>query len=92
MAAAATLAPNTTTGLLGVFGGTKDGQPGYIDFPNKVANINPPANIDIVAEDVRYAEPTPSFATRGYEFRAHKSVVSSDVSPSSACAVTNTSR
>lgn len=74
----AAVAPHTTTGLLGVFGGTKDGQSPYIDFPNKTANINPPATIPIVAEDIRYAEPKVTFATHGYEFLPHKSVCTSE--------------
>jgi len=78
MAAVATIPPHATTGLLGVFGGTKDGKPAYIDFPGKTANINPPATIPIVAEDMRFAEPKPSFKTHGYEFLQHKTVCTTE--------------
>lgn len=69
--AAATLPPHSTTGTLGMFGGTKDGKPAFIDFEKGTANINAPLEVPIVAEDIRYMNPKPTFAKDAYEFRSH---------------------
>lgn len=78
MAAAATLPAHATSGTLGMFGGTKDGKPGFIDFTKGTTNINQPAQVPIVAEDMRFADPAPTFATSGYEFLDEKSCCTSE--------------
>lgn len=64
---AAAVAKPYTTGQMGMWGGTTDGQPGVVDYKTKENNINPPAEIPITVEDYRYAEPKPTHKTHGYE-------------------------
>jgi len=73
--AAAVATPSYTTGQVGMFGGTKDGQPGYVDYATKKNNINPPAEIKIRVEDARTSNPPPSFKENGYEFGTYPTKV-----------------
>lgn len=78
MAAAAVAKPHTTTGQMGMWGGTKDGKPGFIDSGSKKSNVNQPAEIDIVVEDARFAEPKPQYKKNGYEFLRHPTVLTAE--------------
>lgn len=76
--AVATLSPHATSGVLNMFGGTKDGKEGWIDFEKNTNNINHPLEVDIVAEDMRFMDPKPTFAKNGYEFRSAPATVTAE--------------
>ncbi|KAI2640639.1 hypothetical protein GGS26DRAFT_539116 [Hypomontagnella submonticulosa] len=65
--AAADVLPGSTTGTINVWGGTKDGKDGYIDYGNKSSNIIPPIEIAITAQDVRRLPKLPTHPKNGYE-------------------------
>lgn len=58
---------HSTIGTLGVWGGTKDDKPGYIDHATGETNINPLRTIEIVARDLRSMEKSPTLLENGYE-------------------------
>ncbi|KAI2629621.1 hypothetical protein GGR54DRAFT_271281 [Hypoxylon sp. NC1633] len=64
---AAVVLPNTTTGTISVWGGTKDGKDAYIDHQTRQTNVIPPCDIPITAQDVRSFERKPSYEKDGYE-------------------------
>ncbi|KAH6657973.1 hypothetical protein BKA67DRAFT_514830 [Truncatella angustata] len=66
MATANILVPSTT-GTLTVWGGTKDGKDGYIDYETVTSNLIPPATIEITAHDIRHFNQKPSYKDNGYE-------------------------
>lgn len=59
--------PHSTTGTMNVWGGTRDGKDGYIDYKLRTSNLIPPYEIKITAQDVRHLQPQLSFQTNGYE-------------------------
>ncbi|OCK74974.1 hypothetical protein K432DRAFT_397657 [Lepidopterella palustris CBS 459.81] len=64
---ATVLQSRTTSGTLGVWGGTKDDQEGYIDYSNGATNLKSPRDIDMVAHDMRWMECPPTLMKNGYE-------------------------
>lgn len=62
------LQSRTTSGTLGVWGGTKDDQPGYIDYSSGATNLRKPRDIEIVAHNMRFMENKPTLLSNGYEF------------------------
>ena len=65
--AATVLQSRTTSGTLGVWGGTKDDQPGYIDYASGATNVKSPRDIKIVAHDMRSMERAPTLLKNGYQ-------------------------
>lgn len=68
----------TTTGVTGMFNGTKDGKDAYIDYASGSTNINPPLEVPITVEDVRDYEVKPTFHANGYELVDHKTQMHPD--------------
>ncbi|ERF69133.1 hypothetical protein EPUS_01089 [Endocarpon pusillum Z07020] len=64
---AAVVLPPTTTGTLGLWNGTKDGEAGYIDYATGNTNMNRPKEVDIVAHDIRHISPQPTLLKNGYQ-------------------------
>jgi hypothetical protein len=73
-----TLTRHSTTGTIGMYSGTTDGQDPYIDFTNDTSNLKPVENVPITVEDMRYMDPKPTFASHGYEYRSHVTNVTPD--------------
>ncbi|KAH9885881.1 hypothetical protein F4778DRAFT_488557 [Xylariomycetidae sp. FL2044] len=72
--AAAAVAPASTSGLMGMWNGTKDGQEyGYIDWANGSSNVNDPLQVKIDVEDMRTMSPAPSYEKNAYGIVEHKS-------------------
>ncbi|KAI1382306.1 hypothetical protein F4677DRAFT_401580 [Hypoxylon crocopeplum] len=71
--AAASVLPASTTGTVALWGGTKDGKDGYIDYAARTSNLNDPAEVTITAQDVRYLQPQPCYAENGYQLVHHPS-------------------
>ncbi|KAI1081993.1 hypothetical protein F5B20DRAFT_578767 [Whalleya microplaca] len=71
MAAAAV---ETTSGLMGMWNGTKDGQEcGYIDWASGSTNVNDPKEVKIEVEDIRTLNPQPCYDNDGYGIVKHES-------------------
>lgn len=68
MAAAAVVTPPTTTGQMGMWNGTKDGETGFIDHAARKSNVNQPKEIDITVQDARYLEPRLTHKKNGFEW------------------------
>lgn len=60
-----------TTGVVGMYNGTKDGAEGFIDYATGKTNLNPPAEIPVTVADIRTMETLPTFANNGYELVGH---------------------
>ncbi|RYO74370.1 hypothetical protein DL764_010895 [Monosporascus ibericus] len=69
MAAAAVIG-RPTTGICGMWNGTKDDQEAYVDFSTGNTNINPPLEINCEVQDIRITKRT--FAESGYELVDHQ--------------------
>lgn len=71
MAAAAVA---STTGLMGMWNGTKDGrEDGYIDWASGSTNVHNPLEVKIEVEDIRTLNPQPDYGSNGYGIVKHKS-------------------
>ncbi|KAI0881209.1 uncharacterized protein GGS22DRAFT_71936 [Annulohypoxylon maeteangense] len=71
MAAAAVA---STTGLMGMWNGTKDGrEEGYIDWASGSTNVHNPLEVKIEVEDIRTLNPKPDYLNNGYGIVKHKS-------------------
>lgn len=68
----------TTTGITGMFNGTKDGEDAYIDYASGSTNCNPPLEVPITVEDIRDYEVKPSFHADGYQLVGHKTQMHPD--------------
>ncbi|RYP06718.1 hypothetical protein DL765_009386 [Monosporascus sp. GIB2] len=73
MAAAAVIG-RPTTGMCGMWNGTKDDQEAYVDFSTGDTNINPPLEVNCEVQDIRITKPT--FVEAGYELVDHKTKMS----------------
>ena len=59
-----------TTGMCGMWNGTKDGEEATIDFSTGNTNINSPLEVNVEVEDIRATNPR--FADTGYELVRHE--------------------
>jgi hypothetical protein len=76
MAAAAVA---TTSGLIGMWNGTKDGKDeGYVDWATGKTNVNNPREVKIEVQDIRTLSPQPTFESEGYGLVNHKSSLSTE--------------
>ncbi|RAH80553.1 hypothetical protein BO86DRAFT_433311 [Aspergillus japonicus CBS 114.51] len=66
-----TLVTRNTTGKVGMWNGTRDGENAYIDHANGSTNIKPPKEIDITVTDLRSVSPQPTHASKGYQVVRH---------------------
>ena len=78
MAAASVLEPPTTTGTLGLWDGTKDGEEGYMDYGNMTTNMKPPKDVEIVAHDLRQISPQPTLLKNGYQWKKSPTVITTE--------------
>ncbi|CAJ2505196.1 Uu.00g125900.m01.CDS01 [Anthostomella pinea] len=77
--AAAAVASGATTGLIGMWNGTKDGRSdGYVDWSNGVTNVNDPKQLEIEVQDIRTLSPTPSYEKDGYGLVQHQSSLTTE--------------
>ena len=76
--AASVLLPTVTTGNLGLWNGTKDGQPGYIDYGNATTNVNPFKEVNITCHDIRHLKNPPRLLKSGYEMKHHPTAIALD--------------
>ncbi|KUJ14129.1 uncharacterized protein LY89DRAFT_686664 [Mollisia scopiformis] len=51
----------STTGLLGLWNGTNDGEHGYLDYATGETNVNRPKEYEIEAHDIRSFDPQVNF-------------------------------
>ena len=66
----------TTTGLIGMWGGTRDGATdGFIDWASGATNVHDPKQVKIEAEDMRTMNPVPSYMKDGYGIAKHKTSI-----------------
>ncbi|KAK6836888.1 hypothetical protein PG987_007383 [Apiospora arundinis] len=64
----ATDTPLSTTGVLGMWDGTKDGEEdGYIDYATGVSNLNNPKEYEIKVYDIRKLDSQPTLKGNGYQ-------------------------
>ncbi|KAI2622536.1 hypothetical protein GGR54DRAFT_68230 [Hypoxylon sp. NC1633] len=71
MAAAAVA---STTGLMGMWNGTKDGkEEGFIDWASGSTNVHDPLEVKIEVEDIRTLNPQPNYENNGYGIVKHQS-------------------
>ncbi|KAI1811776.1 hypothetical protein GGS20DRAFT_74700 [Poronia punctata] len=74
---AATVA--STTGLIGMWNGTKDGNvDGHVDWATGKTNVNNPREIKIEVQDIRTLEPKPTYESHGYGLVNHKSALNTE--------------
>ncbi len=67
--AAAEVIGRPTTGMCGMWNGTKDDQDAFVDFATGNTNINPPLEVNVEVQDIRATKP--AFAEAGYELVYH---------------------
>jgi hypothetical protein len=60
-----------TTGVAGMYNGTKDGEAAYIDYATGKTNINPPAAVAVKVADIRTMPVPPSFHGNGFQLVKH---------------------
>ncbi|KAI2628005.1 hypothetical protein GGS26DRAFT_128240 [Hypomontagnella submonticulosa] len=66
----------TTTGLIGMWGGTRDGATdGFIDWASGATNVHDPKQVKIEAVDMRSMNPVPSYMKDGYGIAKHKTSI-----------------
>lgn len=70
--------PRITTGVVGMWNGTRDGEEGIVDYQTGVTNINPPLEVEIVVHDMRTMTPQPSFETKGFGCVSHTTKLTVD--------------
>lgn len=64
----------STSGLIGMWNGTKDGRDdGYIDWATGKTNVNNPLEVKIEVQDIRTLNPPPTFESEGYGLVKHES-------------------
>ncbi|KFA73023.1 hypothetical protein S40288_03277 [Stachybotrys chartarum IBT 40288] len=68
---AAVALPQSTTGFLCMWNGTKDGARAYVDYANGSTNVNEPKKVTITAHNMRTMETKPSLGAQGYELTDH---------------------
>ncbi|RYO83173.1 hypothetical protein DL766_001488 [Monosporascus sp. MC13-8B] len=68
----------TTTGVTGMYNGTKDGKDAYIDYATGSTNVNAPLEVAITVEDMRDFEVAPTFHGNGYQLVKHKTMMHPD--------------
>lgn len=76
MAAADVIVGRPTTGMCGMWNGTKDEQEAYVDFATGNTNINPPMEVKCEVQDIRAAKP--EFAQAGYQLVHHDTAMTPD--------------
>jgi len=57
----------STTGVLGLWDGTTDGEDGYIDYATGETNVNRPKEYEIDVHDIRKFDPQPTLIGNGYQ-------------------------
>ncbi|KAH7325057.1 hypothetical protein B0I35DRAFT_476254 [Stachybotrys elegans] len=70
--------PNSTTGFLCMWNGTKDGERGYVDYSSGKTNVNEPMRVNIVAHNMRTMETKPTLGGHGYELASEPSSLSTE--------------
>jgi hypothetical protein len=65
-----------TTGVCGMYNGTKDGEPAYIDYATGKTNINAPAAVEVKVADIRSMSVKPSFHKNGFQLAKHATAMS----------------
>ncbi|KAK7756806.1 hypothetical protein SLS62_001251 [Diatrype stigma] len=74
--AAAEVIGRPTTGMCGMWNGTKDNGDAYVDFATGNTNINPPQEVDCEVQDIRITKP--HFAEAGYELVHHDTAMTAE--------------
>lgn len=63
----------STTGLIGMWNGTRDGkEEGYVDWASGKTNVNNPKEVKIEVQDIRTLNPQPTFESDGYGLVTHE--------------------
>lgn len=80
MAATLTMSPAhlSTTGTLGVWDGTKDGEDAYVDYDTFTTNMNPPKDLDITVHDLRHVSVQPTLLGNGYQWAKAPTAISTE--------------
>lgn len=69
----------STSGLIGMWNGTKDGkEDGFVDWATGKTNVNNPREVKIEVEDIRTLNPPPSFEVDGYGLVNHESALTQE--------------